>query len=136
MKGLVIVREQLADVPGGDRAQHGVHHGVGQHIGVGVAVQPALPRDGNAAQDQGPALRQTVYVVPVADPQRRHCAASRWCRMASATARSVGVVILMFPSSPAASHTCLPSRSTAPQSSVTVLPENSADCSAAFRILA
>ena len=33
-KGLVIIREQLADVPGGDGAQQGVHDGVGQHVRV------------------------------------------------------------------------------------------------------
>ena len=49
VKRRVVIREQLADIPGGDRAQQRIHNGVRQHVGIGMAVQPTLPRDGHAA---------------------------------------------------------------------------------------
>ena len=48
-KGIVAVREQSPDIVHTGSAQQGIHHRMGQHVRIGVAVQPLLPRDGNTA---------------------------------------------------------------------------------------
>ena len=109
----------LSDIAQSQRAQQGVHNGVGEHVGVGVAQKTLFIRDIHPAQNEPTFLRQLMYVVAVADP---HGASSR--KIASATARSMGVVILILRSSPGVRGTVAPSRSTAEESSVTSQPSS------------
>ena len=91
------------DLPQRRRAEQSVHDGVRQHIGVAVAEQALFIRHLYAAENEPPPLRQAVDVVAVSYAQARHSSASRSSRrrrIASATIRSSGVVILMFSSSP------------------------------------
>lgn len=48
-ESIVAVRKQLPDVSQGGGTQQGVHDGVGQHVGVGVAVQAPVIGDVDAA---------------------------------------------------------------------------------------
>ena len=65
-----------------------------EHVRVGVPQKAPLKGDGHAAQDQGAALRQPVYVVAQADP--RHGRSSLRRKSSQARSMSSGVVILMF----------------------------------------
>ena len=118
----IAVRKQLADVPQRRRTQQSIHHRVGQHVRVGVPQQPLLKGHRHTAQHQGAARYQPVYVIAVSNAQIRHALFSLSRRNASAMVRSSRVVILMFSRQPGASHTSLPSRSTAEQSSVMSAP--------------
>ena len=72
------VREVLADVaePGG--AEQRVDHRVGEDVGVGVAGEPDVVRDRDAAEDQRPAGRERVRVDARGrcgpSPERLHAA--------------------------------------------------------------
>ena len=57
------IGEVLADVAQRCRAQHGIHHRMGQHIGVRVAQQALLIGHLHAAKDELAALHQTMDVV-------------------------------------------------------------------------
>lgn len=61
------VREVLADVPERERAEQCVHHGVGEHVRVRVAVQPSLMRDIHPANDAFAAGNQPVHVVSMSN---------------------------------------------------------------------
>ena len=87
-KSVVTVRKQAADVSQGGGTQQSVHHRVGQHAGIGVAVQPPVIGDVDTAQDQGTAGGEPVDIVAVAHAQIRHLSRPR--RMASAISRSRG----------------------------------------------
>ena len=65
-KGVVTVRKQAADVSQGGGTQQRVHHRVGQHVGVGVTVQPPVIGDVDAAQDQRTSGGEPVDIVAVA----------------------------------------------------------------------
>ena len=99
----VRIGKELADIAQRRRAEQSVHDGVRQHVGVAVAEQALFIRHLYAAENESPPLRQAVDVIAVSDAQARHFSASRSSRrrrIASATIRSSGVVILMFSSSP------------------------------------
>ena len=91
-KGGVAVREEMSDIPHGAGAQHGVHHGVGEDVGVGVAQQALLIGDAYAAEDQLPVLGQAVYIISVSDPH----SSPRPSKIDSASAMSSGVVSFRF----------------------------------------
>ena len=61
--GFVRVREMVADVPGGDRAEQRVGNRVDEDIRIGMAVETLIVRDLDAAEDQRSACDQRVYVV-------------------------------------------------------------------------
>ena len=61
----------LADIPQRRRTQHGVHHRVGQHIGVRVAQQALFKGDLHAAQDQLAAFHQAVHVITMSNAHSR-----------------------------------------------------------------
>ena len=65
---LVGVGEVVPDVAETRSAQQGVDHRVGQHVGVRVAVEPALERDLDPSEDQPAPLGEAVRVVSEADP--------------------------------------------------------------------
>jgi hypothetical protein len=58
-----------ADVAQRGRAEERVGDGVQQRIGVGMAQQALLVRDGDAAQDQRAAFDQGVAVIALADAE-------------------------------------------------------------------
>ena len=57
------IREVLPDVAQSRCAQHSVHDGVGQHVGVGMAQQALLIRDLHTAQNQLAALHETMNII-------------------------------------------------------------------------
>ena len=66
----VAVREMLADIAEGGRAEQRVGHGVQQHVGVRMAEQAFLIRDVHPAQDQAAALHQAVDVISMSKTHR------------------------------------------------------------------
>ena len=60
-------REMRADVAVRQRAEDGVGNGVHQHVGVGMALQLAVVRDGDTAEPDGVAVLEGVDVVALAD---------------------------------------------------------------------
>ena len=66
LEARVGVGEVLADVAERGRAEQRVDHRVGEHVGVGVAGEPLLVRDVDAAEDQRAAGRERVRVDPQA----------------------------------------------------------------------
>ena len=108
------VREVLAQVPEGERAEEGVRHRVGQHVGVGVAPEPPLGRDLDPPQHERPALDEGVDVEPQADPRHRDRPRRRGAtrvrpaglaRSRRASGRSSGRVIFTLPGSPGTRRT-------------------------------
>ena len=67
---LVVVGEQGADVAEAAGPEQGVDHGVGEDVGVGVALEPELVLDLDPAEDQRAARAEAVAVV--ADPDPAH----------------------------------------------------------------
>ncbi len=65
---LVVRREQRAEVPQAARSEHGVDHGVGEHVGVGMALEASLVRDLDAAEHQPAPSGEAVGVVADPDP--------------------------------------------------------------------
>ena len=59
-----------ADVAGADRAEQRVRQRVQRRIGVGVAGEPTLARDLDAAEDERSAGNERVNVEAVADTER------------------------------------------------------------------
>ena len=98
--GGVAVRKVQTDVPQCGRAQQRVHHRVGQHIRVGVAQQPFFIGNRDAAQHQAAARHQAVHIVSVSNAELYAHFALLLFKIASASGRSAGVVILMFSSLP------------------------------------
>ena len=61
--GFIGIGEMVADVALADGTEESVGDGVGQNIGVGVTLQPAMMRDDDAAEDEGATLDEAVDVV-------------------------------------------------------------------------
>ena len=120
---VVVIREKLADVAHGRRAEQRVHDGMDKHIRVGMTVQSLFIRDRHAAENQCAAGNQPVNVIAMADSHTP----ALLRRINAASSRSSGVVIFRFSSSPSVSCTGMPSASTALQSSVIAI-----SCSFAF----
>ena len=76
--------------------QQGVHHGMEQHIRVGVPQQAAVIGDLHPAKHQLSPLCQAMDVVTVSNPQPCHHAIPRLSQIASARIKSIGVVIFKF----------------------------------------
>lgn len=64
----VCIREVPPDVSQSCAAQYGVHHSMGQHICIRVAVQTFFKGDLHAAQDELAPLYQAVNIVSMTDP--------------------------------------------------------------------
>lgn len=93
----VAVWKERPDIRKPRRAEQRVHHRVHEHIRVGMPVEPAVIVDMYAAENQRPPRHEPVYVVAVSDAQVCHAFRSSLCRrIAAATARSSGRVILIF----------------------------------------
>ena len=75
--GWVGVREEPPYVAGAHGAEDGVHERVGDDVGIGVALEPALRGDVHPAEDEGAPLGERVDVKPMADPER-HCTSPPW----------------------------------------------------------
>ena len=127
--------EVVAEVGQPGRAEHGVAGRVGDHVGVGVAVQAELERDGHPAEDQRPPGHQRVRVHSLPDPQRREGheiprapppEPRRRARRVSAMARSSGVVTFRFSGSPGTTWTGWPASSTRAASSAASTPSRRA----------
>ena len=125
--GRVGVGEELAYVAGAHGAQDGIHEGVGHHVRVRVAQKAALAGDVHPAQDEAAPLLHAVDVVAM--PNADHCtslpgrlpqpSSTRRCSsVASATARSSGMVTLMLSREHSTQRTRPPWRSTREESSV------------------
>lgn len=82
-----------ADVAERRCAEQCVRNRVQKHICIRMPEQTARIFDLHAAQNQISAFHQAVHVIAVADP---HLSSPRIFKMASPSARSPGVVILMF----------------------------------------
>ena len=65
--GRVGVGKNLADVAQGGRAEHGVAHGVQQHVGIAVAQQSAVVGNVDPTQPQRPAGLEPMGVVSDSD---------------------------------------------------------------------
>ncbi len=68
-----------------------------QRVAVTVAEEALLVRDANAAEHQGTAIDQAVNVVAIAYADGNTSGTTRDARMASASARSCGVVTFRLP---------------------------------------
>ena len=114
------IREQLADVPQRSRAQQRVHQGMGGHVRVAVTQQAQRMGHFHATQDQLAAFHQLVHIHAVSNSQHPFTASrsSRSRRMASAKAKSTGVVSFRFSRLPSVRYTDLPQYSTSAASSV------------------
>ena len=108
----------LAEIAGAERAQQRAGDRVQQHVAVGVAGQPAVVRDLDAAEAQRPPCGEPMRIEAQPHPRRHRAPASS----ASARARSAAVVILKLSESPATTCTGLPSRATRAASSVPTTP--------------
>ena len=76
------IRKMRSDVAQRERAQDRVDDRVEQHIGIGVTVEPALERDGHAAQHEAPPGSERMHVEAVADADRHvMCPALRGSRL-------------------------------------------------------
>src|SRR3989442_8886573 len=117
------VGEHAPEVAQGQRAQEGLAHGMGQDIGIRVALEPSLRRDGDAAQYEGAAVDERVEIEAEAAPRGGH---RRLPRSMRTVLRSSGVVILMFRARPSTMATRPPSRSTSIASSVPRKPSRAA----------
>ena len=73
-KRRVGVREMAADVAQPRRAQQRVADRVQQHVGVGMAGEPALVGNVDAADDELAIFGKSVHVEAVADPEVIHSA--------------------------------------------------------------
>ena len=66
--GRITVRKQVPDVSKTQSTEDSVHDRMEQDIRITVSQKTLLIRHRHAAQDQGPAFGQAVYIVPVPDP--------------------------------------------------------------------
>ena len=65
---LLVGREQRAEVAEPGSPEHGVDHGVGEDVGVGMAVQADLVWDLDAAEHEPASRGEPVGVVADPDP--------------------------------------------------------------------
>ena len=86
---LVVRREQRAEVPEPGRSEHGVDHGVGEHVGVGMALEASLVRDLDAAEDQPAARGEAVGVVAHPDPGAHPSGSKRRSRRSNTAILSI-----------------------------------------------
>src|SRR5688572_14613498 len=95
-----------------------------ENVGVGVALQPKVGINGDAADHEWPAGGDPVVVPAQAGPELHHQARAVSCaRSSRASSISAGLVILIFRSLPATTETSSSSsRSTRLDSSVPVKP--------------
>src|SRR6476620_500096 len=108
------------DVAFAQRAENSVGDGVGQRVGIRMALGTAVRTDVHASQYKRPPFNQSMRVVADADPDHSSC------KSASASSKSRGVVILIFLALPSTIVTGCPSRSTSTLSSVRDGSETSA----------
>src|SRR5919197_1101856 len=82
---LLVGREERAEIaqPGGP--EHGIDHGMGEDVGIGVPREPPVVRHLDPAQEQGAILPEPVGVIADAHP-RAHPSASILRLRASKTA--------------------------------------------------
>ena len=66
----------LSDVAEGGSAEHGVGHGVQEHVGVRVAVKAEFKRNLHAAQNERTAFDQSMGVVSLTYAEGHHGAVS------------------------------------------------------------
>jgi hypothetical protein len=66
----VRVRVGIADVSEPCRPKERIGYGMQNHVGIGMANEPAGVRDGNAAEDKRAAFGQPVRIVSAADSER------------------------------------------------------------------
>ena len=92
-----------AEVAERERAEQRLGHGVREHVGVGVAVEPRLRRHRDASEHERAAGDERVQVEAEADP--RHRGFRRVGRAPRARRRSSGVVIFTLPGSPGTTRT-------------------------------
>src|SRR6186997_488 len=71
LEGRIVVGEHLADVAAAVGAEQGVDHRVGEDVGVGVALEPQVVLDLDAAEDQPATGGEAVAVVAEADHGQR-----------------------------------------------------------------
>src|SRR5207253_8810518 len=95
----VVRRKVSADVAQTGGAQDGGDHRLSEDVGGRVAVEAGRMIDAHAADHERPALAQGVQVVADTDPQVEETASCSLMR-ASTTAKSSGVVNLIFAGSP------------------------------------
>ena len=74
--GLAIDKEQIEIGAEGGSAEHGVGHGVQEHIGVRVAVKAEFKRNLHAAQNERTAFDQSMGVVSLTYAEGHHGAVS------------------------------------------------------------
>ena len=113
-----------AEVAERQRAENRIGNRMQQDVGVGMAVETALERDGDAADDQRAAGDQRMDVETAADTNRHRGVPSCAARIDAASAMSSGYVIFRFATLPRTSFGAWPAASIACASSVAA----SADC--------
>src|SRR5947209_5874600 len=106
----------LADVAQSGRAEQGVDHGVGEHVGIRVAEEAPVVLQPYAAEDERPAGSELVTVV--ADAGGNAHATSLAPSHSSASARSAAVVTLKFGCPESSTRTVPPCCSTSQAASV------------------
>src|SRR5205823_3736767 len=121
----VIGRKVRADVSQPGSTEDGVDDRVGEHVSVGMPVQPAWVLDAHAAEHESPALLQGMNVVADSHP---HVDETASCSLisASTTSKSSGVVSLMFEGSPSTTVTSWPVAATSCASSSPTSPASAA----------
>ena len=87
--GRVVVGEVLAEVAQGGGAEQGVDDRVRQHVGVGVALEPELGLERDAADHQRPAGDEAVRVVAEARANAAHAGLRSPSRLATSGGRGV-----------------------------------------------
>ena len=95
---LVGVREMAAEVAERHRPEQRLSDRVRQHVGVGVAAEPSVGLDGDAAQNERPAGDERVEVESQTDACHRNL-------IRRTRRRSSGVVIFTFSGSPRTTRT-------------------------------
>ena len=61
--GFIGIGEMVADVTFADGTEKGIGDGVGQNVGVGVTLQPAMVRNDDATENEGASFAKAVDVV-------------------------------------------------------------------------
>ena len=125
VKARIGVGKMRADVAKPRGPEYRVGNGMQQHIGIRMPEQSALVRDGDAADDQRPALHQGMYVEPLPYPVRKLTHSQD-----PTQSKSSGQVTLALRADPRTSSGRAPVASSADDSSVTSSPSPRARASA------